>query len=220
MKNILLTGSTRGIGKAIKNQLINEGYNVISPTRSELDLNNVESVKKYIFINKDLVLYGIINNAGVNFINSFIDLKENEFNETMRVNLISPMLLIRGFLTNMIEKKEGKIINISSIWSSVGKNGRISYSISKSSLDTLTRNLAKELAEHNILVNSVCPGYTDTELTFKNNSEKELIEIINSIPLKRLAQTKEIADLVSFLLSDKNNYITGQKILIDGGFTL
>jgi 3-oxoacyl-[acyl-carrier protein] reductase len=113
----------------------------------------------------------------------------------------------------------GKIVNISSIWSNVSKAGRILYSGSKSAINAMTRTAAIELGENNILVNAIAPGFVDTELTRLNNTSEEIELILNNIPLNKLASVTNIADLAWFLCSDKNQYITGQTILIDGGFT-
>jgi 3-oxoacyl-[acyl-carrier protein] reductase len=108
---------------------------------------------------------------------------------------------------------------VSSIWSLVGKTGRASYAMSKAGINGMTRSTAVELAPFGILVNAVAPGYVLTDLTRQNNSEAELREICKGIPLQRLAEPAEIADVVAFLSSDRNSYITGQTIVVDGGYT-
>ena len=118
----------------------------------------------------------------------------------------------------MKERKYGRILNISSIWSIVSKEKRSIYSASKSGLDGLTRTLALELASHNILVNSIAPGYVDTKMIRLYNSEKELETIKEIIPLGRFAKPNEIGELAKFMCSEKNSYITGQIIPIDGGY--
>ena len=119
----------------------------------------------------------------------------------------------------MIRKKSGKIVNISSVWSLVSKPGRTVYASSKAALNSVTKSIAVEVAPHNILVNAIAPGFVDTKLTRQNNTEEEIRMIESKIPLGRLAQTKEIAELALFLCSDKNSYMTGQTILVDGGYT-
>jgi 3-oxoacyl-[acyl-carrier protein] reductase len=118
----------------------------------------------------------------------------------------------------MINKKHGRIVNIGSIWGIITKPGRVTYTLTKSGMGGLTRSMAVELASSNVLVNCVAPGYVNTELTRKNNPLKELEKIKKSIPLQRLAEPNEIAELVCYLCSDKNTYITGQTIAIDGGY--
>jgi 3-oxoacyl-[acyl-carrier protein] reductase len=119
----------------------------------------------------------------------------------------------------MMERRYGRIVNISSIWSVVSKPRRITYSASKSGLNGLTRTLAVELAPHNILVNAVAPGFVLTEMTRQNNTEADLDAICRTIPAQRLAQPEEIAEVVAFLCSEANSYLTGQTLLVDGGFT-
>ena len=114
----------------------------------------------------------------------------------------------------------GRIINIASIWGSKSKKQRTSYTTSKSALIGMTKTMAIEYAQHNILINSVSPGFTDTELTSTILSKKQKEELINQVPIKRMAKPEEIANTVAFLCSNLNTYITGQDIIIDGGFTI
>ena len=113
----------------------------------------------------------------------------------------------------------GRIVNIGSIWGIVSKRGRVVYSATKHGIHGLTKTLAVELAEYNILVNTVCPGFTLTELTKKNNTDEEIAKISLNIPMGRMAESEEIASMVCYLVSDKNTYATGQLIAVDGGFT-
>ena len=133
-------------------------------------------------------------------------------------NLKIPILLSKLISKKMKLKKKGKILNISSIWGIVSKPKRISYSSSKSGLNGFTRALAVELAKYNILVNSISPGFVKTDLTIRNLG-KNINDIKKQVPLNRLASTKEIAFTSLFLCSDLNTYITGQNIIVDGGFT-
>jgi 3-oxoacyl-[acyl-carrier protein] reductase len=139
--------------------------------------------------------------------------------ETLQVNLLAPMQLIKGVANQMMARRFGRIVNISSIWSVVSKKRRLTYSASKAALNGMTRALAIELAPHNILINAVAPGYVNTELTRQNNSEQDINVIKETIPLQRLAEPNEIAETVFFLCSERNTYITGQVITVDGGFT-
>jgi 3-oxoacyl-[acyl-carrier protein] reductase len=118
----------------------------------------------------------------------------------------------------MKSNRYGRIVNISSIWSVVAKEGRLAYTASKSALNGATRTLAVELGEHGILVNTIAPGYVNTELTSQNNSSEQLRLIRNNIPLKRLAEPNEIAQIAAFLCSEKNSYMTGQVLVADGGY--
>lgn len=219
MYNVLITGASRGIGKAIKERYVNSGYIVIAPTRKELDLISEKSLNKFIENNKDIKIDIIINNAGINEINFIENITDDEIDKMITVNLIAPMKLIRNFVPKMKMNRFGRIINIGSIWAVVSKEGRCVYSATKNGIHGVTNTLAVELAPYNILVNTVCPGFTLTELTKKNNTEEQIKNIVKDIPLGRMAEPEEIAEVVYFLGTEKNTYLTGQKITVDGGFT-
>ena len=136
----------------------------------------------------------------------------------INVNLVAPMKLIRGMVGSMKAQHYGRIVNIGSIWASVSKAGRCVYSATKNGIHGITNTLAVELAEYNILVNTVCPGFTMTELTKKNNTPEQIRQISEDIPMGRMAEPEEIAEVIYFLASERNTYLTGQKILVDGGF--
>ena len=119
----------------------------------------------------------------------------------------------------MKKQKYGRIVNIGSIWGLVGKPGRTIYAVTKHGIHGVTSNLAVELAPYNILVNTVCPGFTMTALTKKNNSKEQIDQLAVSIPLGRLAEPEEQAKVVCFLAGENNTYITGQQIAVDGGYT-
>jgi 3-oxoacyl-[acyl-carrier protein] reductase len=219
-KNVFLTGGSRGIGKAVKDRFIKAGYIVYSPTREELDLSDIQSIKNYIEKHRTITFDVIINNAGINEINLLENINEHDIENMFQVDLIAPILLLKGFIPNMKKKNNGRIVSIGSIWAVVSKEGRGLYSSVKNGLHGITNALALELARYNILVNTVCPGFTLTELTKKNNNDIEINKINESIPLKRMALPEEIAEFIYFLCSENNTYITGQKICIDGGYTV
>ena len=135
-------------------------------------------------------------------------------------NLISPIRLLRGLVGQMKSRHFGRIINIGSVWAVVSKGGRAIYSASKNGLHGITNTLSLELAPYNILVNTVCPGFVLTELTSKNNTPEQIEELAKDIPIGRLAKPEEIADIVFFFGSEQNTYLTGQKIIVDGGFSI
>lgn len=219
MKKALITGASRGIGMATAQKFLSQGYEVFQPTRGDLDLNNSSSISKYINDNRGITFDVIINNAGCNDINLIENITDAEIASMINVNLIAPMKLIRGFVGGMKAQKYGRIINIGSIWAAVSKTGRCVYSATKNGIHGITNTLAVELAPDNILVNTVCPGFTLTELTSKNNTPCQIERIAGEIPIERLANPEEIAEIVYFLASDKNTYLTGQKVIVDGGFT-
>jgi 3-oxoacyl-[acyl-carrier protein] reductase len=217
-RTALVTGASRGIGFAIAARLRHDGVRVLAPSRGELDLLSNASIDAYLAALKEPVDI-LVNNAGINRLAAGIEVPDSDIEDTLQVNLVAPIRLIRGIAPQMIARSYGRIVNISSIWSMVTKPRRATYSASKSGLNGMTRTLAVELAPFNVLVNAVAPGYVNTELTRQNNTEQELEAIRKTIPLQRLAEPDEIAEVVSFLCSEKNSYITGQIIVVDGGFT-
>lgn len=217
-KTVFLTGASKGIGQAIFKKLHSEHYHVIAPTRAELNLADPQSVAGFIQKHGDIPVDILINNAGINYPQWIQELTDANINETFQINVISPLKLIRAYTPYMIKHHWGRIINISSIFGVVARGKQTLYSASKHGVNGITKALALELGPHNILVNSVCPGFTNTDLVRRNSSEKNA-EIANNIPLKRFAEPEEIAELVAFLISGKNTYIHGASILIDGGFT-
>lgn len=219
MKNVLITGSSRGIGKATADLFEKKNYKVWKPDRTELELGNAVSISAFIDKYKDVYFDAIINNAGINDINLVEDIKDTEIENTVNINLIAPIKLIRGFVGNMKKQNYGRIVNIGSIWGVVSKEGRLTYSASKNGIHGVTNTLAVELGKYNILVNTVCPGFTLTELTYKNNTTGQIDNIAQTIPLCRMAEPIEIAKVIYYLASEENTYITGQKIAVDGGFT-
>lgn len=216
-KTVLLTGASKGIGKAIKEVLEAAGnYYLLTPSSRDLNLRNLESIEDFF---NDQHIDILINNAGINILNQIEEISQETIDSMFHVNLIAPLILIQKTVPFMKKQRYGRIINISSIWGVRSKEFRTLYSATKFGLNGITKALSRELGEYNILVNSVCPGFVNTELTKKNIPFSEQEEIKKSIPLKRFAEPSEIANIVEFLTSDKNTYITGQTIVVDGGFT-
>ena len=216
-KTALVTGASRGIGKSIKESLLNEQIEVLSPSRNELDLSSSESIDNFL-ANLSTPIDILVNNAGILKVGLYNELSSADFQEILQINVIAPFKIISGVVESMKQKKFGRIINISSIWGQKSREGRSIYSSSKAALDALTKSLALEFASYNVLINSVAPGYVDTELITKYNTNLELEKIKKTIPMQRFAKKNEISDLVKFLCSEDNSYITGQIITIDGGF--
>lgn len=240
---ILITGGTRGIGKAIAQEFFSCGGNIIITGTSTKAPNwatdfqatkpNQTIVYKQIdFTSKrieqdlaDLVSkyndIGVcVNNAGYNIVSDIREVKKEDISALIEINLIGPAMLTSVISRSMAEKKYGRIVNISSIFGIVSRKGRSSYSSAKSGLIGLTRACALDLAEDNVLVNCVCPGFTKTELTKRILGNEGINEISKQIPLGRLAEPGDIVPIVLFLSSKLNTYITGQTITVDGGFVV
>jgi 3-oxoacyl-[acyl-carrier protein] reductase len=218
-KTVFITGASRGIGKAIYDEYLNHGYEIIAPTSEELDLSSREAIFSYFEKNKDLSVDILINNAGCNFVNDIDNVLIDDMDQMMSVNLLAPILLIRKLVSNMKKNHFGRIVNISSIWSEAGRPGRSIYASTKRGLNGITQTLAVELAQHGILINSVSPGFTLTELTISTNTPEQLENLKSKIPLGRLARPEEIAKVVYFLGNENNTYLTGQNVIVDGGYT-
>ena len=214
----LITGAARGIGSAIAQLFQEQGAKILVPTRKELDLSSNDSIDRYCS-QLDLQVDIIVNNAGINPLGAADEFSDTELTETLQVNLVAPMRLIRALSPEMAQRGYGRIVNISSIWSEVAKPRRFVYATTKSGINGMTRALAVELAASGVLVNAVAPGFTNTELTQQNNSTEAIRQIAATIPVRRLAEPSEIAQVVGFLCSRKNSYLTGQIIIVDGGFT-
>jgi 3-oxoacyl-[acyl-carrier protein] reductase len=217
-RTALITGGSRGIGLAIGKRLRADGVRVIAPTRTEMDLLSGASIDAYVRSLKQPVDI-LINNAGINFIASLAEIADPDLQETIQIDLLAPLRLAKALAPPMIERRYGRIVNISSIWAVVTKPGRLMYSTAKAGLGGMTRTLAVELAPYNVLVNALAPGFVNTELTRRNNTEAEIEAIGKTIPTGRLAEPEEIAEVAAFLASDRNSYVTGQLIMVDGGYT-
>lgn len=206
--NVLVTGGSRGIGKAIVDIFVNNGHSVYSPTRKELDLSQPIKLNNCEF---DIV----INCAGINPIKKLEDISGDE---VMRVNYFSPLEIIQQCIPYMVNNHYGRIINIGSIWIDLMKPGRLAYSASKNALHSLTKSITAEYGHFNILTNTISPGFIETDLTYQNNTQEQLDSLACLIPLGRLGTPEEVAK-VTYQLTVDNNYISGQNIIIDGGYS-
>ena len=232
-KVAVVTGGTRGIGRAIADILAAGGANVLVTGTSTVKPEDLPTVYSYhplvcdcprsleVFVDYLSALDSLdilVNNAGVNIINDAEDISIQEFDKIYLTNTRAPFLLTKAAIGPM-EASGGRVLNIGSIWSKITKKGRVSYICSKSGLDGLTRGFATDLAAKNILVNTLSPGFVDTDLTRKTMSNSQIEQLLETVPMRRLAKPFEIAKVAGFLCSDSNSYLTGQNIVVDGGFT-
>ena len=214
-KKILVTGGTKGIGKSISELLVSLGGDVVSINSKDCDFEK-DDIAEFLKSNIDFDDVDIlINNAGINKIDYFEDIIEDDFDRIMKVNVKAPMVISKYVIKNMVKNNWGRVVNISSVWGTKSIGQRTSYTTSKYAIKGMTKTMAIELANKNILVNSVSPGFTNTELTSKILSEKQKDNLIKKVPMDRMAEPSEIANVVAFLCSDFNTYITGQDIVVE-----
>ena len=216
---VLITGGARGIGAAITQTLLAKGFTVVAPTRAQLDLSLPSSVEAYIAANRELPIDILINNAGINVLRSIVEIDENSWQSMLQTNLSAALRLTQSYAPGMQSRGWGRVLNISTIFSLVTKERRAAYSMTKAALNALTRSSAVEFGPSGVLVNALAPGYVDTALTRQNNSPEAIAAITATIPLRRLANAEELARAAAFLVSEENTYLTGQTIVVDGGFT-
>lgn len=239
-KTVLITGASRGIGKAIAIKYAKKGYNVVINCLKNEDLLNkvtaeiesyqtsclsfVGDVGDYevcaAMFRKIKKAYGsldiLVNNAGVSYVGLLTDMKITDWDLIVRNNLTSVFNCCRLAVPDMLHEKKGKIINISSVWGNVGASCEVAYSTTKGGINAFTKALAKELAPSGIQVNAIACGAIDTEMNhFLTNDE--LLALTEEIPAGRLGRAEEVADLV-YALTHKNEYLTGQIITLDGGW--
>ena len=227
----VVTGATRGIGYSIAERLLEDGMDVIvTGTKMnakypdgaiyfQVDFFNNDSILAFVDFLKNKHVDILVNNAGINKIGKFASIDIEDFDRILRVNLRTPFQLCQAVLPNMRANNWGRIVNLTSIFGNISKEYRALYSSSKFGLDGMTAALSAEVSEFGILANSVGPGFIDTDLTRSVLGDKGISEIKKGIPMKRLGQASEIASLVSWLVSEENTYISGQNIMIDGGFS-
>lgn len=226
----LITGGTKGIGKAIAKKLSSGGLEVFVVGRKKISTTpriqfiqcDLEKLEDLNFLEEKIAeehFDVLVNNAGINIIGCIDDYSTSDFIKIQQLNTVVPFLLSKACIPHMKKKKFGRIINIGSIFGHISKEHRFAYSTSKFGLYGLTKSFAVELAKDNILVNCISPGFVETDLTKEVLGPKGMADMAKRIPMGRLAQPEEIAGLARFLCSAENTYLTGQQIIIDGGFT-
>jgi len=218
-RTVLITGGARGIGAAIAARLHATGHTVVAPPREELDLAVPESVDGYLARQRGVAIDILVNNAGINILRPIAEIDDATWATMLQVNLTSALRLTQGIAPAMAARGWGRILNVASIFAVVTRERRGAYSMTKAALAALTRTAAVEYGPGGVLVNALAPGYVDTELTRRNNPPEAIAAIESGIPLRRMAQATELAEVAAFLVSDANSYLTGQTIIVDGGFT-
>ncbi len=227
----VVTGATRGIGYAIAERLVKDGLDVVGTgtgkeakcpdgaSYRQVDFLDDKSIENFVEFLKQQKIDVLVNNAGINKIGSFAEIDIDDFDKILRVNLRAPFLFCQAVIPDMKKNKWGRIVNISSIFGVITKELRASYSSSKFGLDGMTAALAAEVAEAGILANCVAPGFIDTDLTRKVLGLQGMKDLSGKIPAKRVGNVGEIASMVSWLVSEENTYMSGQNLIIDGGFS-
>ncbi len=243
MRNVVVTGGSRGLGLGIARKLATEGYCVITVARNATDLltsamREAESVNpgSFHFVPFDLSktddiagfvktlrktfgpIYALVNNAGTSFEGTLALMPNSQIEQLVRLNTISPLVLTKYVVRAMMADGGGRIVNIASIIGFTGYSGLSVYAATKSSLIGFTRSLAREVGRMGVNVNAVAPGFVDTELT-QGLTDEQRQQIIRRSALRRLTEIDDVADAVEFLLSPKSKSITGTVLTVDAGST-
>ena len=242
-KVVLVTGGSRGIGRAIALKYAANGYNVVINYVSsktdvaelekefntkgieslilKADVSNINEVENLVksAIDKFGRIDVLVNNAGITRDGLLMRMKEEDFDSVIKINLKGTFLVTKAVTPYMMKKRDGKIVNLASVVGVTGNAGQCNYSASKAGIIGFTKSIAKELASRNIRVNAVAPGFIDTDMT--NVLGEDIKKSINlQIPMKRMGPSREIANVVYCLGSEESSYITGQVINIDGGMVM
>jgi 3-oxoacyl-[acyl-carrier protein] reductase len=243
MHNVLVTGGSRGIGLAISRRLAAAGYNVIAVARREseelasaigdvvtqgigglhlrtFDLSDVDAIPAFVKSLRDEfgALYGLVNNAGIGTEGLLATMHNTEIEALLRLNVLSPVILTKYVVRQMMADGAGRIVNMSSIIATTGYNGLSVYGATKAAATGFTRSLAREVGKLGITVNAIAPGFVDTELT-QSLSEDQRKRIAGRSALRRLPETDDVARMVEYLLGDGGRNITGAILTVDAGNT-
>ena len=232
MKTALVTGASRGRGKAITEKLKADNYKVLGAATSDsgvdtlnsngieghlLDLNSKDSIENFWskLESNNKTISVLVNNAGITRDNIILRMSDEEWSDIMNVHLYGTFQLSKRALKMMLKNKWGRIINISSASASIGNRGQSNYAAAKAGVEAFTKSLAKEVGKRDITINAVAPGFISTDMT-ENNKGVNADYLVKEIPLGRFGKPEEVASLISFMCSDGASYITGQTIHING----
>ena len=236
-KTVLITGATGGLGQSIANEFYEKEFHLILTGTNDVKLDALRSkfvrntkiikcnLAKVSEINdlfddiKPISIDILINNAGITKDNLFLRMRNQDWDEVLNINLKANYNLCKMVIKEMIKKRWGRIINISSAVAKMGNPGQTNYAASKAAIEGFTRSLALEIASRGITVNAIAPGFIKTEILDSIDSSK-LEEMAKNIPIGRIGEPDDISKLVSFLASDESSYITGQVLHVNGGLTL
>ena len=239
VKKIFITGASGGIGSAICNKFLKQNFTLVITSSSNNTIERLKNIygNNHFYYKVDLSdsldlknclndvannhkdISVIVNNAGITHDNLILRMKDDQWDKVIQTNLNSNFQIIRALLPNMLSKKFGKIIGISSIVGTTGNPGQANYVASKSGLVGLYKSIASEVARRNINVNIISPGFISTSMT-DNLNEKQKKSYLSSIPMSRFGKPEDIANIVFFLASEDSSYITGQNFHVNGGMLM
>lgn len=218
-RNALVLGGKGDIGSAIADRLRSEGLQVTATGQSDFDLGDTASTAAW------LDAHGgefdvLVHSGGINVPKEFAVLTQSEIRTCLEVNLHGFLQVAHRCLPHWQQQTFGRVLVISSLYGIFGRRGRLPYVMGKHALNGAVKTLAIELAQHGVLVNALSPGYIGTKMTYQNNNQTTIDRFISGIPLRRLGTPQDIAEVAAFLCSAKNRYLTGQDIVVDGGFSV
>ena len=216
MSTLFLTGGHGDIGQAIAEKFAENHYQVIAPRSAELNLKELEKIAD--FVEKLPPLDAFIHCAGFNTPKPFVELELPLLQETLAINALAFYKIVRCLIAQNKLRSNGHILGVSSIYGEVSRKGRFSYSAAKHCLNGMIKTLALELGSIGIKTNGLAPGFVDTKMTRRNNDAATIASFERKIPLGRLAQPAEMANVAYFLATPENGFINGQIIIADGGY--
>ena len=233
---VIVTGATKGIGLGIAQQLVDDGFHVLGTYVSDypqealdkiqnesfelfrVDGRNLEGIQDFVkeTLSKHKSIFGLVNNAGIVKDNLLMRMTEEEFSAVLDVNLVGTFNWVKAVSKSMLRKRTGSIVNIASVIGQMGNVGQANYAASKGGMIAFNKSIAKEFGARNIRCNCIAPGFIETEMT----DDLDLSEYLKNVPLNRTGSVQDVAYAVSFLMSEKSTYISGQTINVDGGMVM